>query len=46
MYIIKKTNPEKIRMFDAEWEKANVAKIEVVNWPEYSYCPNTTAKML
>ena len=46
MYIIKRTNQEKLAIFDAEWDNANVAQISVINWPEYDYCPNTIAKLL
>ena len=46
MYIIKKTDKENLDIFDVEWETANVAQIDKINWKEYDYCPNTTAKML
>lgn len=45
MYLIKKCDkcPD---MFSAEWEKAEVASLEVINWPEFSYKPKTTARVL
>ncbi len=46
MYIIKKTVNRKLDLFDAEWEKANVANVNTVNWSEFPYAPNTTAKIL
>ena len=46
MYIIKKTDKENLDIFDVEWETANVAQIDKINWKEYDYCQNTTAKML
>ncbi len=46
MYIIKKTEEEKPSMWDKEWEKANVANIALINWSEFDYAPNTTAKIL
>ena len=46
MYIIKKTTKEQLGFFDAEWEKATVAQVDKINWPEYDYCPVTTVKML
>ena len=46
MYFIKKTQKEKLEIFDREWENANVADIAVINWKEFSYAPKTTAKIL
>lgn len=45
MYLIKKCDkcPD---MFSAEWEKAEVAYLEEINWPEFSYKPKTTARVL
>ena len=46
MYIIKKTVNRKLDMFDAEWEKANVAEVTHINWNEFPDAPYTTAKIL
>ncbi|MBQ7953761.1 MAG: carbohydrate-binding family 9-like protein [Clostridia bacterium] len=46
MYIIKKTENRKLSMFDKAWEKANVADVTCINWSDFSYAPNTTAKIL
>lgn len=46
MYIIKKTVNRKLDLFDAEWEKANVAEVTRINWSEFPCAPYTTAKIL
>ena len=45
MYLIKKCD-ERPDMFSPEWEKAEVALIETVNWSEFSYKPNTSARIM
>lgn len=46
MYIIKKTQNNIKCINDKAWEDANIAKLDKINWPEFSWAPNTTAKLL
>lgn len=45
MYLIKKCD-ECPDMFSAEWEKAEVALIEKINWLEFSWKPTTSARIM
>lgn len=46
MYIIKCTENRKLSMWDEAWNTANIASIDKINWQEFDYAPNTTAKIM
>ena len=46
MYTIKKAPYKITEMNDKAWDIAEVAKIEKLNWADFSWKPNTTAKLL
>ena len=46
MYIIKKVSKKITDINDGAWNNANVAKVNIKNWEQYDYIPNTTAKIL
>lgn len=46
MYIIKKVDQKITTIDDKVWNIANVAEVNVKNWGQYDYIPNTTAKIL
>ena len=46
MYIIKKSRKDINCIEDKNWDFANVANIDKVNWHEYGCIPKTTAKLL
>lgn len=46
IYEINKTELKEITMDSKEWEKAQAGKIDHIEWPEYSYCPDTEFRVL
>ena len=46
MYTIKKVTTPITDIFDAASEKAECAKVETNNWPEYDYTPGMQARLL
>lgn len=46
MYKIKKTNKKITDICDKEWEKAQIADINICNWEEFARDVKTTAKLL
>lgn len=46
VYHIKRASKRITSMLDKEWEKAEIAYIDKVNWKEYPNIPNTTGRIL
>lgn len=46
MYTIKKTDHKITEMNDPAWERAEVASVNINNWKQFEYLPNTYAKLL
>lgn len=46
IYQVKNADKKITSVLDKTWEKAEIAHINKVNWNNYPYIPNTTAKIL
>jgi len=46
MYIIKKIDKKITSISDKAWDIANIAEVNIKNWEQYDYIPNTIAKIL
>ena len=46
MYTIKRTDAKELRINSKEWMDANIAKIDTLNWKDWSYCPDTEFKVM
>ena len=46
MYIIKKVSQKITSIDDEAWNKANIAEVNIKNWEQYDYIPNTIARIL
>ncbi|MBO5364162.1 MAG: carbohydrate-binding family 9-like protein [Clostridia bacterium] len=46
MYTIKKTDHKITQMNDPVWEKAEVASININNWKQFEYLPNTYGRLM
>ncbi len=46
MYTIKKTDHKILSMTDSAWEIAETASVNINNWKQFEYLPNTYAKVL